>query len=31
MNISAKVEAFTHEDAAAVLSGTPAEALVKIQ
>ena len=32
MNISAKVETFTTEDAAAVLSGTaPAEPLVKIE
>ena len=31
MNISAKVEAFTQEDAAAVLSGVRPEALVKIQ
>src|SRR5438270_2213874 len=31
MNISSKVETFTAEDAAAVLSGTPAEPLLKIQ
>ena len=31
MNISAKVEAFTPEDAAAVLNGTAAETLVKIE
>jgi phosphomethylpyrimidine synthase len=31
MNISAKVETFTAEDAAAVLSGTTPEALVKIE
>jgi hypothetical protein len=30
MNISAKVESFTAADAAAVLGGTPNDALVKI-
>jgi hypothetical protein len=30
MNISAKVESFTAEDAAAVLNGTPAEPLINI-
>jgi hypothetical protein len=31
MNISSKVEAFTADDAAAVLDGTRAEALVDIK
>jgi hypothetical protein len=31
MNISAKVETFTAEDAAAVLNGTPQEAIVQIK
>jgi hypothetical protein len=31
MNISAKVESFTAEDAEAVLNGTAAEPLIKIE
>jgi hypothetical protein len=31
MNISSKVETFTADDAAAVLNGTPPEALVAIK